>query len=137
MNKAKIQDQFFEYIMLLFGPTKELEKKIEQKFMIIKSTLIKTFEEEGFVPHVFTYGSFPMKSFIKNSDLDITIILENVKTNTIVTDYSADELEKFHSNKSGLSYSRQAKGLQSGDGWFVNNRLDSHKCGGETSKDGV
>ncbi len=96
MEYTKIENKFADYILNLLGPNEELDKQREEKFNFIKNLIINEFEKEcqDITPHIFCFGSFPLKTYLQESDLDITILFEEKKKNNLLLNYSFDFLNK-------------------------------------------
>ena len=97
MQNEKIESLFVNFILKLVGPTEERENERNSKY-----TLIKTIIEESliihypnYIPHIFLYGSFPIKIYLKDSDIDITIIFEDKQKSQLLIDLSQDEINKI------------------------------------------
>lgn len=91
----KLERIFVEYIINLIGPNEEIEIERSEKLKIMKKILTSSFSiEDNTVPHIFCFGSFPMKTYLPDSDMDITIILEDKETGSIITQYSYEFLNK-------------------------------------------
>ena len=86
MDYNKIERTFSDFIINLVGPNSERDKARNEKFLIIKKIMDKTIQAEikEYIPHIFTYGSFPIKTYMKEADIDITIIFEDIKTHKLV-----------------------------------------------------
>jgi len=95
-NKFEQIDKIFvEYIIHLIGPNEENEFERSEKLKIMKKLITNSFStEDHIIPHIFCFGSFPMKTYLPDSDIDITIILEDKLTKTIITNYSYEFLNK-------------------------------------------
>lgn len=86
MDYNKIERTFSDFIINLVGPNSERDKARNEKFLIIKKIMDKAIQAEikEYIPHIFTYGSFPIKTYMKDADIDITIIFEDIKTHKLV-----------------------------------------------------
>jgi DNA polymerase sigma len=95
INFPQIEKKFTDYIINIIGPSQELDNSRESKFNKIKHILQKAFiQEKGIKFHIFSFGSFPMRTYLPDSDMDITIILEDIQTKTIISNYSYEYLNK-------------------------------------------
>ena len=95
MDVTLLENHFTDYIINLIGPNEEQDKLREMKYTIIKKLIISAFSAETLIiPHVFCFGSYPMKSYLPESDVDITIILEEKSKGTLYTNYTFDYLNK-------------------------------------------
>ncbi len=94
-NYKQLENNFVDYILNLVGPNFEIDKSRELKFLFIKNIILKAFYmEHSIIPHIFCYGSYPLRTYLPDSDMDITIILEDKSTKTIITNYSYEFLNK-------------------------------------------
>ena len=86
MNCNKIEELYIDFILDLIGPNAEREKdrniNLELVSNIIKGILNKKYPQ--LVTHIFHYGSFPMKAYLKNADIDITIFLQSKEDKKII-----------------------------------------------------
>ena len=89
-NYCEIEKKFSNYVIKLIGPSSEQDLFRDNKFKIIKSVLEKAIEDQGVIPHIFSFGSYPIKTYLPESDMDVTIILEDMSTNQIITNLSLD-----------------------------------------------
>lgn len=95
MDYKQLEKHFADYIINLLGPNEELDFQREKKFNSLRGIIIGSFIQEiGIIPHVFCFGSFPLKTYLQESDLDITIILEDKLKGTMLSNYSYDYLNK-------------------------------------------
>ena len=94
-NYNLIEKVFIDYILSYSGPNKEQDEYREEKYNIIKNVILTAFQEEQEIKiEIFTYGSFPFKSYHRDSDIDMTIILIDKTTNKLMKSYSIDILNK-------------------------------------------
>ena len=94
-NHSLIEKAFTEYILNYSGPNKEQDDYREEKYKIIKNVIMKAFQEEQDLKiKIFSFGSFPFKSYHRDSDIDMTIILIDKTTDKLVTSYSIELLTK-------------------------------------------
>lgn len=95
MDYKLLEKNFTDYIINLLGPNEDLDFQRENKFNCLRGIIITSFIQEiGIIPHVFCFGSFPLKTYLQESDLDITIILEDKIKGTMLSNYSYDYLNK-------------------------------------------
>lgn len=96
MDHTLIENKFAEYILGQLGPNKELDNQREEKFNFLKQIITNAIEKEFFniKPHIFIFGSFPLKTYLQDSDLDITILFEDKTKNCFLMNYSFDFLNK-------------------------------------------
>ena len=94
-NYSLIEKVFTEYILSYSGPNKELDDYREEKYGIIKNIILKAFQEETDIKiQIFSFGSFPFKSYHRDSDIDMTLILIDKTTDKLITSYSIELLNK-------------------------------------------
>jgi len=88
MNYKKIEELFVDFILELTGPNPNLEEERSLNFSIVKGIIIDIFNKNFplYNTYIFPYGSYPMKSYLKNADIDITIFLQSKQENKITTD---------------------------------------------------
>lgn len=92
-NYTLLEKQFIDYIIGITGPSYEQDEQRESKFNIIKNVLLNGFANEtDFIIHLFSFGSFPFKSYHQDSDMDITIFIENKSTGKLITGYTPEFL---------------------------------------------
>jgi hypothetical protein len=95
MDYKQLEKHFADYIINLLGPNEELDAQREKKFNSLRGIIIGSFQQEiGIMPHIFCFGSFPLKTYLQESDLDITIILEDKSKGTMLSNYSYDYLNR-------------------------------------------
>jgi len=86
MQSEKIERLFVDFILNEIGPNEIVEKNRNEKYLFIKqiieNTLLLNYNE--YIPHLFIYGSFSLKTYLKDSDIDITIILENKENHELL-----------------------------------------------------
>ena len=75
MNYNKIEELYVDFILDIIGPTLERENERNINLNIVKSIITKIFQNKlpDYTTYILTYGSFPMKAYLKNADIDITI----------------------------------------------------------------
>ena len=79
MNYKKIEELYVDFILDLTGPSQQLEEVRETNFTIVKNIIFNVLNK-NFPAHnayILPYGSYPMKSYLKNADIDITIFLQS------------------------------------------------------------
>ena len=95
MDYKQLEKHFADYIINLLGPNDDLDSQREKKFNSLRGIIINSFMQEiGIVPHIYCFGSFPLKTYLQESDLDITIILEDKIKGCMLSNYSYDYLNK-------------------------------------------
>ena len=75
MNYNKIEELYVDFILDIIGQTLERENERNINLNIVKSIITKIFQNKlpDYTTYILTYGSFPMKAYLKNADIDITI----------------------------------------------------------------
>jgi DNA polymerase sigma len=92
---TNIENKFTDFILELLGPNQETNKQRETKFLNIKQAIEKAFEnDENISPQIFCFGSFPLKTYLNESDLDLTIIFEDKLTKKIICNNSYEFLNR-------------------------------------------
>ena len=79
MNYKKIEELYVDFILDLTGPSQQLETDRDTNFTIVKNIIFNVLNK-NFPAHnayILPYGSYPMKSYLKNADIDITIFLQS------------------------------------------------------------
>ena len=78
MNYKKVEELFVDFILDLIGPTSERENERNKNISIIGNILINIFNIQlpDYNTYILPYGSFPSKTYLKNGDIDLTILLE-------------------------------------------------------------
>ena len=94
MQSEKLEKLFVDFILKRVGPNEENENERNSKFVFIKDIIANSITEKypDYIPYVFTYGSFPIKTYLKEADIDITIILEDKNTHQILLDFSQNNI---------------------------------------------
>jgi DNA polymerase sigma len=91
----KIENKLTDYLLDTLGPNVNTDKEREEKFLHIKKVIEKAFENDNTIlPHIYCFGSFPLKTYLTDSDLDITIIFEDRETKNIICNNSYDFLNR-------------------------------------------
>ena len=92
-NYAMIDKHFIDYIISIAGPSAEQDELRLSKCAIIKKVISNAFiNEPDVIVHTFSFGSFPFKSYHRDSDMDITVILIDRKTNKLISSYTVEYL---------------------------------------------
>ena len=92
MQNEKIENLFVDFILKLIGPNEQRENDRKIKFNLVKIILENSIKNHyiDYIPHIFPYGSYPLKTYLKESDIDITIIFENKINHQILINISDD-----------------------------------------------
>ena len=90
MHKSKIERLFVDFILNEVGPNDEKEKERNEKYNLVKQLIENalSLNYPNYIPHIFLHGSFSIKTYLKDSDIDITIILENKENHELLIDIS-------------------------------------------------
>ena len=88
MNYKKIEELYVDFILELTGPNSDLENERSINFSIVKGIIITILNKKFpyYNTYILPYGSFPMKSYLKNADIDITIFLQSKQEQNIITE---------------------------------------------------
>lgn len=113
MRKEEIERLFVDFILKLVGPNEEREKERNEKYNLVTRIIEDSLKIQypHFIPYIFPYGSFPLKTYLKESDIDITIFFENKANNQILINISDEIINNiiFLINKSFNEYNNQIK----------------------------
>ena len=79
MNYNKIEELFVDFILDITGPTLERESERSVNLKIVEGIITKIFQIKlpDFTTYLLPYGSYPIKTYLKNADIDITIFFES------------------------------------------------------------
>lgn len=92
-NYSLIEKNFIDYIISIAGPSKEQDDLRQSKSSIIKKVIANGFiNEPDIIVHTFSFGSFPFKSYHRDSDMDISVVLVDKKTNKLISAYTVEYL---------------------------------------------
>lgn len=94
MDYSKLENFFVDFILSIVGPTAESDKSRDEKFLQIKNILLESFKDDNYIPHIFSFGSCSTRTYLTDSDLDITIIFEEKSTNKFAINSSLEFLNK-------------------------------------------
>lgn len=94
MDFTKLENFFVDFILSKVGPTPESDKSREEKFNNIKNILTEAFKDDSYIPYIFSFGSCSTKTYLTDSDLDITIVFEEKLTNKFAINTSLEFLNK-------------------------------------------
>ena len=96
MNYNKIEELYVDFILDLIGPNLEREKERNTNLSIVKGIITNIFNKKlpDYITHIFPYGSFPMKTYLKNADIDLTIFFESKFEQKILIELPIDIINK-------------------------------------------
>ena len=96
MNYNKIEELYVDFILDIIGPTPERENERNINLSIVKGIIINIFNKKlrDYTTYISTYGSFPIKSYLKNADIDITIFFESKLEKKVLIDLPLDLINK-------------------------------------------
>jgi hypothetical protein len=96
MHYNKIEELYVDFILDLIGPNQEGENQRKINFSIVKDIITKTFESKlpDFKTYIKAYGSYPIKTYLNNADIDITIFFESKKKQKILIELPLDLINK-------------------------------------------
>ena len=88
MDYVKIEELFIDYILNKLGPNSETEnirsEVLEKITTIINDILQKDMVD--YITYVIPYGSYPVKTYLNDADIDITICFKSKKSNKMIID---------------------------------------------------
>ena len=96
MNYKKIEELFTDFILNIIGPNSERENERNSNLSIIQGIIsnILTKKLPDYITHVLPYGSFPIKTYLKDADIDITIFFESKHGKNVIIDIPIQTIEK-------------------------------------------
>ena len=100
MDYNNINNVFVDYILSLIGPNSKVNNSREDILSLIKKIVIDTIDENielNLETKIFCFGSFPLRSYLPESDMDVTIMLIDKETKQPYTNYSSDMLSALFS----------------------------------------
>ena len=111
MNYNKIEELFVDFILDIIGPNLVRENERNEHLKMLKKIITEIFEKnlQDYSTHIMAYGSFPIKTYIKNADIDVTIFFESKSEKKIFTNMPTnlvnnsillikEEFEKYNKN---------------------------------------
>jgi hypothetical protein len=92
MNYHKIEELFVDFILDIIGPNLERESDRNDNLNQVKDILIEIFKNnlQDYITYIFPYGSYPIKIYLNNADIDITIFFESKSEHKILLDLPDD-----------------------------------------------
>ena len=96
MNYNKIEELYVDFILEIIGPTLETENERNINLSIVKGIITKIFEEKlpDYTTYLLPYGSFPIKAYLNNADIDITIFFESKSEKKVLVELRDDLIKK-------------------------------------------
>jgi DNA polymerase sigma len=94
MDITKLENNLVDFILNIVGPNKESDKFRSNKFNLIKDVLKEAFKDDNYIPHIFSFGSCSTKTYLQDSDIDITIVFEESTNKKFAIDTSLEFLNK-------------------------------------------
>ena len=96
MNYKKIEELFIDFILDIIGPNEEIENERNNNLKIIQDIILNILTQKlpDYKTHVLTYGSFPIKTYLKDADIDITIFFESKIEKKVLTDIPIQLIDK-------------------------------------------
>ena len=96
MNYNKIEELFVDFILDIIGPNLERDKDRNTNLSIVKGIITNIFNKKlpDYITHIFPYGSFPMKTYLKDADIDLTIFFESKFEQKILIELPLDIINK-------------------------------------------
>lgn len=94
MDITKLENNLVDFILKIVGPNKDSDKFRMEKFNLIKEVLKEAFKDENYIPHIFSFGSCSTKTYLQDSDIDITIAFQEKVDNKFAIDTSLEFLNK-------------------------------------------
>ncbi len=90
---SEIDTKFANYIISLIGPNEIENQRRDEKFKLLKSILESSFKESEIKLRLFNFGSFPLRTYLPESDMDVTLILEDAEGR--VTNLSQEKQREY------------------------------------------
>ena len=96
MNIKKIDKLFVDFIIDLVGSTPERDFLRKTQIEMIKPIIRKNLSNDfpNFNSYILIYGSFSIKSYLKDADIDITILFEEKNTKKLIINFSYETINK-------------------------------------------
>ena len=96
MNYNKIEELYVDFILDIIGPNLEREMERNTNLNIVKDIIIKIFNKKlpDYKTFIFPYGSYPIKTYLKDADIDITIFFELKSEHKVYIDLSVELINK-------------------------------------------
>lgn len=97
MEFHNINSVFIDYILSLVGPNTFQNNKRDNILLLLKKLIYESLDDktQSFHIKILSFGSYSLKSYIIDSDLDLTIILIDSISNLPFTNYNHDLLNEI------------------------------------------
>ena len=97
MNTSKIDKLFSDFIIDLVGSTPERDYLRKTKIDMIKPIIEKSLliDFPNLNNYILIYGSFSIKSYLKDADIDITILFEEKNSKKLITNFSHETINNI------------------------------------------
>ena len=85
-----------DFILDILGPNANTENDRNTKLKVVKTIITNLFNQKlpDYITHVYQYGSFPIKTYLKDADIDITIFFESKIEKRILIEVPLDLINK-------------------------------------------
>ena len=96
MNYKKIEELFVDFILNVIGPNEKSESDRNINLSYVKGIILNILTKKlpDYRTHILAYGSFPIKTYLKDADIDITIFFELKYGNKVVVDIPTQFIDK-------------------------------------------
>ena len=97
MDSEKVEALFIDFILKLVGPNEQRENDRKIKYYLVKKIIEDSIQINypDFIPHIFPYGSYPLKTYLKESDIDITLLLEYKSNHNILINITEEMINNI------------------------------------------
>ena len=96
MNYKKIEELFVDFILNVIGPNEKSESDRNINLSYIKGIILNILTQKlpDYKTFILQYGSFPIKTYLNDADIDITIFFELKHENKVVIDIPTHIVDK-------------------------------------------
>ena len=96
MNYKKIEELFVDFILDIIGPNPERENERNNNLSIVQGIISNILSKKlpDYTTYVLPYGSFPIKTYLKDADIDITIFFESKTDKKVLIDIPIQLIDK-------------------------------------------
>lgn len=74
---TQIDQMFTNYLLSCIGPNQDENQRRQENFNVLKSLFENYFLKKGYQVRFLYFGSFPLRTYLPESDIDCTLIFEN------------------------------------------------------------